>query len=125
MIVNNGQAEFFDEDMGQLEYFPSDSLKYPLPSSAHHPGPLELYWNAAFELDPALEPNYHENRCDLDGRKGVDEDAAPAQDVLVERRRRGPRMRRRGRRGAAARELKSQAEFFGAEECGEEAEREA
>ncbi|KAJ6532238.1 hypothetical protein DFH09DRAFT_1284680 [Mycena vulgaris] len=64
--LNNGQAEFFDEDMGQLEYFPSDyiisgnsALNYPLPSSAHHPGPLELHWNTAFELDPALEPNYH------------------------------------------------------------------
>ncbi|KAJ7801396.1 hypothetical protein B0H14DRAFT_3489651 [Mycena olivaceomarginata] len=31
---NHGQAEFFDEDMGQLEYFP-DSLNYPLPSSAN------------------------------------------------------------------------------------------
>ncbi|KAJ7315705.1 hypothetical protein DFH08DRAFT_820276 [Mycena albidolilacea] len=57
--LNNGQAEFFDEDMGQLEYFPSDPLNYPLPSSVHHPGPLELHWNAAFELDPALEPIYH------------------------------------------------------------------
>ncbi|KAJ6523958.1 hypothetical protein DFH09DRAFT_1372284 [Mycena vulgaris] len=64
--LNNGQAEFFDEDMGQLEYFPSDyiisgnsALNYPLPSSAHHPGPLELHWNTAFELDPALKPNYH------------------------------------------------------------------
>ncbi|KAJ7302864.1 hypothetical protein DFH08DRAFT_826190 [Mycena albidolilacea] len=45
--LNNGQAEFFDEDMGQLEYFPSDSLNYPLPSSVHHPGPLELHWNTA------------------------------------------------------------------------------
>ncbi|KAJ7314638.1 hypothetical protein DFH08DRAFT_821298 [Mycena albidolilacea] len=35
------------------------TLNYPLPSSAHHPGPLELHWNPAFELDPALEPNYH------------------------------------------------------------------
>ncbi|KAJ7874978.1 hypothetical protein B0H14DRAFT_2569008 [Mycena olivaceomarginata] len=64
--LNNGQAEFFDEDMGQLEYFPSDyiissnsALIFPLPSSAHHLGPLELHWNTAFELDPALEPNYH------------------------------------------------------------------
>ncbi|KAJ6464218.1 hypothetical protein DFH09DRAFT_1295631 [Mycena vulgaris] len=64
--LNNSQAEFFDEDMGQLEYFPSDyiisgnsALNYPLPSSAHHPGPLELHWNTAFELDPALKPNYH------------------------------------------------------------------
>ncbi|KAJ7323320.1 hypothetical protein DFH08DRAFT_817891 [Mycena albidolilacea] len=34
-------------------------LNYPLPSPAHHPGPLELHWNMGFELDPALEPNYH------------------------------------------------------------------
>ncbi|KAJ7307717.1 hypothetical protein DFH08DRAFT_824244 [Mycena albidolilacea] len=63
---NNRQAECFDEDMGQLEYFPSDyiisgnsTLNYPHPSPAHHPGPLELHWNAAFELVPAFEPNYH------------------------------------------------------------------
>ncbi|KAF8169544.1 hypothetical protein K438DRAFT_1941264 [Mycena galopus ATCC 62051] len=65
--LNNSQEECFDESMGQLEYFPSDyiissnsTLNDPLPSPAHHPGPLELHWNAAFELDPALERNYHE-----------------------------------------------------------------
>ncbi|KAJ7898338.1 hypothetical protein B0H14DRAFT_2557368 [Mycena olivaceomarginata] len=58
---------------GQLEYFPSDyiisgnsTLNHSLPSPTHHPGPLELHWNAAFELDPALEPNYHEYLRELE-----------------------------------------------------------
>jgi hypothetical protein len=40
-------------------------------SSAHHPGPLELHWNAAFELDPALEPNYHGKHCTLSVMRGI------------------------------------------------------
>ncbi|KAJ7759473.1 hypothetical protein B0H14DRAFT_3596077 [Mycena olivaceomarginata] len=54
---------------------------------------------AVFDFDVMLVRHVRrdlaENRCDLDRRKGADEDAASAQDVLVERRWRGPRMRRR------------------------------
>ncbi|KAJ7829821.1 hypothetical protein B0H14DRAFT_2593823 [Mycena olivaceomarginata] len=54
--LNNGQEECFNDDMGQPKYFPSD---YIISGHSHHLWPLELHWNAAFELDLALEPNYH------------------------------------------------------------------
>ncbi|KAJ7106000.1 hypothetical protein C8R44DRAFT_745647 [Mycena epipterygia] len=68
---NDELEQELDEDMAQLDYFPSnpndpifDNLMpidtaLPPQVPAEHPAEPLFHWSTGFVLDPALEPNYH------------------------------------------------------------------
>ncbi|KAJ7933059.1 hypothetical protein B0H13DRAFT_1856355 [Mycena leptocephala] len=51
---NNEPEQELDEDMAQLDYFPSNPNGSP-----EHPAEPLFHWSTGFVLDPALEPSYH------------------------------------------------------------------
>ncbi|KAJ7865789.1 hypothetical protein B0H13DRAFT_1898409 [Mycena leptocephala] len=68
---NDEPEQELDEDMAQLDYFPTNpndpifddlmpiDTALPPQVPAEHPAEPLFHWSTGFVLDPALEPNYH------------------------------------------------------------------
>ncbi|KAJ6536252.1 hypothetical protein B0H19DRAFT_1271039 [Mycena capillaripes] len=73
---NDEPEQEVDEDMTQLDYFPSNpndpifddlmpvDTALPPQVTTEHPAEPPFHWSTSFVLDPALEPNYHRGSDD-------------------------------------------------------------